>query len=170
MKKRIAFVFPQKGFKEAEFQKISQFFKYYSVELVNISATRNDAIADSGLTITPDLAIPEVDVEDFFGLAVIGSAESYGLPDHNQIISLIQGFKKGKKVIGAMGFATGILAEAGVVIGKTVTGSLTEEQNLITRGANYTGMECEVDGNIVTARDSQSAEMFVKNVAYSLEV
>ncbi|MBN1779255.1 MAG: DJ-1/PfpI family protein [Candidatus Buchananbacteria bacterium] len=170
MKKKIAFVFPQKDFKEAEFKKISQFFKYYSVELANISATRNDAVADSGLAITPDLAIPEVEVDDFFGLVLIGSPQSYGLPDHDQIIDLIQNFKKGRKVMGAMGFATGILAEAGVVIGKTVTGSLAEEQNLLTRGAEYTGMECEVDGNIVTARDEKSAEEFVKKIAYLLEV
>ena len=70
-----------------------------------------------------------------------------------------------KKMIAAWGLATAILANAGVVKGKRVTG-LEAVRELVERaGGKFTGRQLEVSKKLVTASDSSVGMRFGRALA-----
>ena len=84
-------------------------------------------------------------------------------------LKLINDFKNSGKILCGSCLAPSILASAGALISKRVTAFPTEEENLKNKGAEYTGMPIETDGNIVTSKDPTDAEKFAEQIAYLLE-
>ena len=82
-----------------------------------------------------------------------------------------EAYEKGK-VLGAICIAPGILAKAGVLKGKNATiwdsGSGEFVKILEENGAIYTGMNVEIDGNIITANGPHAAQGFAEAIIEKL--
>ena len=92
--------------------------------------------------------------------------------DADNLISAMkvaQDFQKNGRITAAICAGPSILANAGILIGKTVTGTPSQEENIKNRGGEYTGMPVEVDGQIITAKGPDAAEEFGEKIAYLLE-
>jgi protease I len=69
------------------------------------------------------------------------------------------------KMIGAWGHATAILARAGIVKGKKVTGSPEVRDLVVQAGGRFSGRQLERDGDLVTAADEAVGIRFGKTLA-----
>jgi protease I len=72
------------------------------------------------------------------------------------------------KILAAICIAPVILANAGVLRNKKATVFPSEKETLINAGAQYTGKDVEVDGNIITASGPQAAEKFAATIKSSI--
>ncbi len=169
MTKRVVFIIAQNNFRDEELLEPKKILENRRVEVKIASKTRNKAMGKLGTEIQPDLAIPEVEAKDFDALVFVGGAGARDYLDDNDALRLAQNFKNAGKILAGICLGPSILANAGVLISKTVTGFPSEEENLKDRGAEYTGMPLEVDGNIVTAKDPTAAKEFGEKIAYLLE-
>ena len=74
-----------------------------------------------------------------------------------------------KKVLGAICIAPTILANAGVLKGVSATSFPSEESQLRSAGAKYTGSDVERDGLIITGSGPQAATQFGQAIVKALE-
>ena len=77
-------------------------------------------------------------------------------------------FFEDKKLVSAICVAPAILANAGILKDKKVTGWSGVKEVLEANGAIYTGRPVQVDGNIITADGPSSAQEFGETIAQSV--
>lgn len=169
MARKAVFVVAQKDFRDEELLEPKKILENRKIEVKVAAPTKNKAIGKFGTEINPDLSIAEIDPNNFHALVIIGGAGARAYFEDDAVLKIIKEFKNSGKILGAICIATSILANAGVLISKTVTGFPNEEENLKNKGAEYTGMQVEVDGKIVTAKDPTAAKEFGEKLAFIIE-
>ena len=169
MAKNVLFIIAQEGFRDEELLEPKKVLELRGFKIKVASKTRHLAVGKFGTEVNPDLAIPEVDPKDFDAVIFIGGPGAAKYFNDEEAFKLARAAKDRKKILGAICVAPSILANAGVLISKTVTGFPTEEENLKNKGADYTGMAVEIDGQIITAKDPSAAKQFGEQIAYLLE-
>ncbi|MFA6410435.1 MAG: DJ-1/PfpI family protein [Candidatus Buchananbacteria bacterium] len=169
MSKKAVFIIAQKDFRDEEILQPQNILIARGIETKVAAKTKNKAVGKLGTEIQPDLALAEVNEKDFDAIIFVGGPGATEYVDDETAWLLINNFKLGGKIIGAICLAPLILANAGVLISKTVTGTPSIEADLRNKGSEYTGMQVEVDGKIVTAKDPTAAKEFGEKLAYLLE-
>lgn len=170
MSKKVIFIIPQKDFRDEELFTPKQFLEGRGITVQVAAKTRHKAHSKLGVTIEPDLAAPEIDVNDFSGVIFVGGPGAAEYLDDSDIKKVAWDFKSKGKLIGACCLAPAILAYAGVLISKSATAFSGYEQLLRDKGADYTGMPVQVDDNIITAKDASFLNDYNKALAFQLEV
>jgi protease I len=136
---------------------------------VVIASTKTDtATGMLGGTVEPDITVDNVNVDDYDAVVFVGGSGS-SIYFNNQRAHEIarDAYDKGK-VIGAICIASSTIANAGLLKGKKATSFPSEERNLRSKGANYTGKPVEKDGKIITADGPMAARNFGRMIAESL--
>jgi len=169
MSKKAVFVIAQDGFRDEELLEPKAVLAGRKIETKVAAQTRHKARGKLGLELEPDLAIPEIETKDFDAIIFVGGPGAANYFADEAVSKLVKDFNQAGKIVAAICIAPSILANAGILISKTVTAFPSEEQNLRNRGADYTGMPVEVDENIVTAKDQSAAKEFGEKLAYLLE-
>jgi protease I len=169
MAKTAIFVIAQNNFRDEELLKPKEVLTRRGVTVKIASRTRNKALGKLGTEIQPDLALVEIKADTFDAIIFVGGSGASEYLVDPQVHQLANDFNRLKKIIGGICLGPSILANAGILIGKTVTAFPSQEQNLRDKGADYTGMQVEIDGNIVTAKDPTAAQEFGEKLAYLLE-
>ena len=169
MKKRVLFVIAQNVFRDEELLEPKKILEKRGVEIKIASKTRARAVGKMGTEINPDLAIAETKANDFDAVIFVGGSGAVSYFNDDEALQLARDFRIKKKMTAAICIAVSILANAGILIGKRVTGFPSEEDNLKNKGAEYTGMQVEIDGLVATAKDPSAAREFGEKIAYFLE-
>ena len=132
------------------------------------STTTNTATGMLGGTAKPDITINDVDVDDYDAVIFVGGMGSSVYFNNPKAHEIARTANKKGKLIGAICIAPSTLANAGLLKDKKATSYPSEESNLRSKGANYTGNPVEKDGNIITADGPSSAREFGRKIAKSI--
>ena len=112
------------------------------------------------------IALKDVDVADYDRIAYIGGPGAGSLKDDPDALRIAQETVQAGKSLGAICIAPTILAAAGVLKGKKVTGwddgEGTQIRFIEQSGATFTGESVTKDGLIVTGNGPEAAEEFGK--------
>lgn len=166
--KRVLMVIPQENFRDEEFDGVYRILRQLGAEVSVCSSTMAEAIGLQGKKLKPNEEISSVNPKAFDAIVFIGGpgVRQYFSDRHVMDIAQ-QAFLRGK-IVSAISFAPSILANAGILEKRNATSSLTEQGNLIAKGAIYTGREVEVSGNVITAKDPKCAIAFAEAIAREL--
>lgn len=102
----------------------------------------------------------ETRMDEYAGVLFAGGPGSAALADDPNAVRLAKAAMDGGKLVGAWGDSVAILARAGVLKGRKVTGSRHLRSELEAAGAKYTGNQVERDGSLVTAVDESAGMRF----------
>lgn len=109
--------------------------------------------------------IARVSMDAYSGVIFVGGEGALKLVDHPDALRLAREASVQSKLIGAWGHSVAILAQAGILKGKRVTGA-PEVKDAVTRaGGKFTGRQLERDGVLVTATDEAVGIRFGKTLA-----
>lgn len=135
----------------------------FSIEI----ASKNTKIAKGmlGGEISVDRDISKVDAKDYDAVIFVGGTGSSIYFNDQHALNLAKRASGLGKIIGAICIAPSILANAGLLSGKTATSFPSEKDNLIKHGAKYSGENVSVDGKIVTANGPKSAKLFGQKIS-----
>ncbi|MGB7404361.1 MAG: type 1 glutamine amidotransferase domain-containing protein [Pacificimonas sp.] len=106
---------------------------------------------------------------DYDGLLIPG-----GIPNPDQMrqedraIHIIRTMNDARKPIAAICHAPWMLAEAGIVDGRTVTSYPSIRTDLKNAGANVVDQEVATDGNLITSRNPDDIQAFSKALIAAL--
>lgn len=118
-----------------------------------------------------DLTLDEVVVNDFEGIFFIGGQGAWDYLNNEKSYRVIKEAAKNCKVWGAICISPRILAAAGVLTNKKVTGWDGDGELsgiLLSAGAEYVKEPVVVDGNLITANGPAAAEEFGRKIADKL--
>ena len=104
-------------------------------------------------------------MDEFSGVIFVGGEGAVALADDPDAVRLAREAAQARKLIGAWGHASLVLARAGVVKGVKVTGDPSVADSVRQAGGRFTGRQLEASGCIVTARDDAVGMRFGKALA-----
>ncbi|HAR62542.1 MAG: DJ-1 family protein [Candidatus Margulisiibacteriota bacterium] len=161
---KLGMVIAHNGFRDEEYFIPLDFLSSKNIEIITISSAESPAIGKSGGKADVDLLLADVKVEELDALLFIGGPGAREYVNDSCAHTLAGEIVAQKKILGAICMAPLILAHAGVLAGINATVFINYAQNLIDKGANYTGRAVETDGLIITANNVEASLDFAKTV------
>lgn len=134
---------------------------------VTLASPKTDPIQgmehdEKGDTITPDMILDQVNIEDYDGLLLPGGvANPDTLRTNEKAVEIVRNFTLSGKPVAAICHGPWMLVEADVVDGRTVTSWPSVRTDLANAGASVVDQEVVVDGNLITSRKPDDIPAFV---------
>jgi len=167
--KNVLFIIPPKDFREEEFFTPKAMLENAGMTVKVASSTGGECYGTDGKIAIADSNFSEVNTVDFDAAVLIGGAGVEAFFTDDDLYKLIGEFSSDAKIIGAICWAPVILANAGLLNGKKATVWEGAKNDIISKGAIYTGELATVDGKIVTANGPQASEEFALKLIEVLE-
>ena len=143
---------------------------------VTLASIKTDTIqgvvhdTEKGKTITPDLTLEEVDVDDYDALLLPGGVAN---PDkmrmQDRAVEIVGEFMDEGKIVAAICHAPWLLVEADVVDGRRVTSWPSVRTDLENAGADVVDEEVVIDENLITSRKPDDIPAFNRALIEALE-
>ncbi len=165
--KKILIVIPPYNFHDQEYEMCRRHWESRGYKVTVASLERVTARGEKGTAVPVDVAVKDVKYYDYDAIVFIGGDGTRHLFDNEKVRELAKDAKY--KVLGATGNATILLALAGVMDGKKVTGPPESASWLVKGKGNYTGQPVQVDEKLVTIQDTTFAGEFANAIARALE-
>lgn len=120
-----------------------------------------------GSSVAVDLLLHEVNPADYDAIMICGGPGIehliYDKPEGAEALRLVKTMKAKGRLVSAICMGPIVLAKAGLLDGIPVTGSpLVRDKCSQKFGITFTDAPVERDGNIITGRDADSADQFVR--------
>lgn len=156
---RVVLVIAPRDFRDEELFVPMEVLSNSGVECTIASKQKGVCVGMLGAEAKASISLSEVG-NDFDGVVFIGGLGAEDFFKDALALGLALKFFDMKKLVGAICIAPRILANAGVLKGKRATSSVSEKEILLSKGANFTGKDVEVDGRVVTASGPSSVKRF----------
>jgi protease I len=167
--KKAVLIIAYNNFRDEEFLEPKKVLESAGVDVSVASSSLGTAKGMLGATADPDMLIDDINVSDYDAVVFIGGSGSSEYFDNPVAHSIAQEAAESGKLLAAICIAPSTLANAGLLAGKKATSYSSEEGNLRSKGAMFTGSGVESDGNIITADGPSSAEQFGQALLDALE-
>jgi protease I len=125
---------------------------------------------DKARTITPDLTLAQVDPADYDALLIPGgtiNADKMRVEKDAQRIA--KAFFSAEKPVAAICHGPWLLAEAGLIEGRTLTSYESIRTDLRNAGGEVVDAEVQVDGRLITSRKPGDIPAFTEALIRSIE-
>ena len=173
MPKRIM-ILATNGFEQSELEKPKAALEEAGFETVVVSSEDGQINGwqdkDWGDAVKVDLTLEEAEAADFDALVLPGGQMN---PDilrmEDKAVQLVKDFCASGKTVAAICHGPWLLAEAGVIEGKTVTSWPSIRTDLKNAGANVVDKEVATDGNLITSRNPDDIPAFNTAMIAALE-
>ena len=149
--KRILMVVAPKNFKDEEYYIPKEIFESMGL-LVSTCSTSNEALSAAGRKLAVDVTLDKA-TSNYDAIMFVGGPGAIVLFDNEKAWNLARDFLNKNKLVAAICIAPSILANSGILQGKRATAFPSEEQNLLNKGALYTGSLVTIDKNIITGKN-----------------
>src|SRR5262245_15502404 len=159
-------VVPEKGYGEQTLRHARSSLHNVHVGTWSVSTNAKDLIPgrlQDEFMVDGDIA--EASMEPYSGVLFVGGEGSAELAGNEHALRLAREAAAADKMIGAWDHAVAILANAGILKGKRVTGAEGVEELVRRAGGKFTGRQLERDGVLVTAADEAVGIRFGKTLA-----
>jgi len=165
-------IIAQQGFRDEEYQIPKKIFEENGFEVVTASKNPGECIGKLGAKATADISLEDINMGEYEAVVFVGGPGAKGFQHDVQAHMTAQEAVNYGKVLAAICIAPTILGYAGLLEGKKVTSWNKDGQIkpiLESQGAEFTGAEVEIDGNLITASGPETAEKFAKTIVAKLK-
>lgn len=171
MMKKVLLIVANEGFKTVEYKVPKDILIKGNVEVFTasnkpkyVTSAEFFATGSDGFQVKVDMAITDVNVDDFDGIFLIGGPGALEHLDNYDTYKLFEEINlKNDRAFGAICISVRILANAGVLNGRSVTG-WDEDGELLhvldSAGAHYIKTGTVIDDNLITSVGPANAKDF----------
>ncbi len=156
------------------YQEHEVWYPYYRMKeekaaVVMVGPRVDTFTSKNGYPVTADLAASEVSADDFDAVIIPGGYA----PDHMRrsqaMVDLVREAVIGRKIVAAICHGGWMLASAGVLDGREVTGFFAIKDDLVNAGAKYLDEEVVVDDRLITSRQPSDLPAFCRAIIEELK-
>ena len=166
--KKAALIIASQNFQEEELFGTKNVLDAAQVQ-TSIVSTRTGMIQGMlGNMAEASIPVNRLKVDDYDAIIFIGGTGAAEYVGNPLITNMIRETIRKGKVLGAIGVAPTILANANVLAGIQATSFISERDTLVQAGAIYTIFPVQKDGNIITATGSPAAAQFGRFIVDAL--
>jgi protease I len=160
---KIAFIMDEM-FEDSEFRLPYERIKEAGHEPVVIGLKKNKKLEGKNgkETVTTEAAIGDVSADRFDALVIPGGYSPDKIRVDDNMVRFTRSMFESHKPVAAVCHAGWMLAEAGLLKGKTVTSWPSIKTDLINAGAEWVDQEVVEDDNLITSRKPEDLEAFSK--------
>lgn len=174
---KVVFIIAPEGFKDEELSIPLEIFKKEGIEIDIASTIQGECTGSDGMVIKSNKTLGEINVSEYDGIIFVGGPGTILIRKQAFALSIAREANEQKKVLGAICWATTILAKSHTMKGRkaTVWNGMDLEygrstvQVLEMFEVEFVDKNVVVDYNIVTAEGSKSAEKFAKELVKVLK-
>ena len=165
--KKILMVVPPQGFNDQQYEICRRFWEGRGHKVSVASLERGGARGEGGTAIPVDMALKDVKSYDYDAIVFLCGKGTSLLFDDESARKLAKDAKY--KVLGASDNAVILLALAGALDGKKVTGSPESVSWLLKGGAICLGEPIQIDDKLITVQDASMSEQLAGAVVKELD-
>jgi len=110
----------------------------------------------------------EIDMSKYDGVVIPGGYAPDLMRRYPEMVRIVREAHQKGKVVAAICHAGWMLASAGIVKGKKVTGFMSIKDDLVNAGATYLDEEVVTDGNLITSRKPDDLPAFCREIIAAL--
>lgn len=165
--KKVLIVVPPSGFNDEQYEICRRSWEGKGYKISVASLERGVARGKAGTPALVDITLKDVKYYDYDAIVFLGGEGSRILFDDENARKLAKDAKY--KVLAASDTATILLALAGAIEDKKVTGPPESAGWLIKGKGKYTGQPIQVDEKLITIQDPSLSEQMALEVIAALE-
>lgn len=143
-------------------------FRESGAEVIIVGAGSPSYASKHGYPVTADRSADQVDADDLDALIIPGGYAPDRMRRHKAMVELVRRSCERGIVVAAICHGGWMLASAGVLRGRKVTGFFAIRDDLVNAGAAYEDREVVRDGNLVTSRKPDDLPAFCRTIAEAL--
>jgi putative intracellular protease/amidase len=166
MAKKVVIILPPHGVDEDEFRTVRGTLQGRGHPVTTASVWAGSVEASNGSSIPVDIRIHDIKTYEYEAYVFLGGDGVRAMLDNAGAKKLVKDISY--KTIGASGDAVALVAVAGGVSKKRVTAPSDWVDMVRRNGGVFTGTPLQVDGRIVTVRESNVAEQFANAISRAL--
>jgi protease I len=167
---KVAFIMDQM-FEDSEFRIPYERVKEAGHEpvVIGLEAGKKLSGKSDGDTVTTDVGIGDVSADEFAALVIPGGYSPDKIRTEAKMSQLVKNVFESGKPVAAICHAGWMLAEAGILKGKTVTSWPSIKTDLVNAGAEWVDQEVVEDDNLITSRKPDDLDAFTKALLSQIE-
>jgi len=166
--KKALIIIASKGFRDEEFREPKKALESNGASVTVASSSLDVATGMLGGRAKPDILITDANPDDYDVVIFVGGVGAKEYFDNAAAREIARKAAASGKILCAICIAPSILAKAGVLKDKKATSYFSSKGDLVKGGAQYTGANVEVDGNIITGRGPGAAREFANAIVTAL--
>jgi len=166
--KKVLMIIASGNFRDEELLEPKAIFEKQGAQVTVASTTLKKVRGMLGATITPEILVEKVKVEDYDVIIFVGGSGASQYWNDTVAHEIAKEACQQGKILGAICIAPVTLANAGVLEGKKATVFGSEKERLKAKGVIYTGADVQIEGNIITADGPTSATKFGEAIVRAL--
>ena len=165
--KKVAILIAE-GVEDLEYHVPFMRLKEEGADVVGAGLDLNSVKGKHGLDIVPTVKIDSLKVMDLFALVIPGGWAPDKLRRHDVVTHLVRDMNAAGKVIGIICHGGLVAISAGIVKGRSATGSLGIRDDLVNAGATWVDAPAFRDGNQVWGRVVEDIPDFCRELVAAL--
>ncbi|MBI5419756.1 MAG: type 1 glutamine amidotransferase [Deltaproteobacteria bacterium] len=143
-------------------------FREAGAEVAIVGAGAHIYSSKHGYEVRADKSVDRVAAGDFDAVIIPGGYAPDRMRLHKAMVDLVREAYRQGKVVAAICHGGWMLASAGILRGKKVTGYIAIRDDLVNAGATYEDSEVVRDGNLVTSRKPDDLPAFCRTIFQAL--
>ncbi|MEW6764197.1 MAG: type 1 glutamine amidotransferase domain-containing protein [Pseudomonadota bacterium] len=163
-----ALIISADGFEDSELLEPYHQLTQAGVSIDIASLRRGTITGRHGARIVAELAVGEADPEAYDLLFLPGGRAPTRLREQPEVLDLVRRFFATGRPIAAICHGPQILAAAGLLQGRTVTGFRAVAEELREAGAHYVDEPVVLDGQLITSRQPADLPSFIAAILKTL--
>jgi len=128
------------------------------------SGTKDSYVSKLGYPMDADKAAADVSADDFDAVVIPGGFAPDHMRLHEEMVGLVREAHDKGKLVAAICHAGWMLASAGIVDGRRITGYAPIRDDVSNAGAVWVDEEVVEDGNIITSRTPPDLPAFARAI------
>jgi len=168
MEAKILMIIASNNFRDEEYLQPKQILEHAGAKITTASSSIGSITGMLGATAQATVTIDDADSNNYDAVIFVGgtgASEYFKNKRAHEIAK--QTFDSGK-IIAAICIAPSTLANAGILEGKSATSYPSEQSNLESKGARYTGEPVTRDSNVITGKGPEAATLFGNEIVSAL--
>lgn len=160
------------GFEDSQVVKVAQVLRQRQAEVVVIGLGESVAMAVAGRhgsLLKPDLVLSSAVPEKLDAIIIPGGDSVVRTRMDERALTLLLFMNQQEKPIGVICNGGAVLAAAGLVTGRRITGDPAIKRELTEAGAAYVEQGVVVDHNLVSLRSADEVMHFIDAISFFLE-
>ena len=169
--KKVLFIIAHHGFQPVEYGTAKKVLQSAGVQIITASNLSGVAVSSTNESVLVDIVLDDVEISNYDGIFFIGGPGALANLDNEKSYRIIREVAVSGKIWGAICISPRILASAGVLKNKKVTGWDKDNELagiFVKAGAEYVHESVVVDENLITGNWPLAAEEWGRAIARAL--
>jgi protease I len=166
--KSVVMIIAPENFRDEELLHTKEILESHDINVTVASKGVSKSKGSLGATVDVDKDIIDVKVNEYDAVVFVGGPGTHVYFNNETALGIARDFYESQKITAAICIAPVILANAGVLDGKKATVFPSGKDDIMAKGADYTGEQVTQDGKVITGNGPAAAKEFGKLIAKEL--